>query len=89
METLALSIRAPLRRDDLPGLYARVCGLLEEHAPRCVLCDVSGLPPDAVALDALARLRLAALRRGCRVELAGASGELRALVSFAGLEGVV
>jgi hypothetical protein len=84
MDTLAVHVRAPLRRDDLPGLFARVCALLTEHDPRVVLCDVSDCGPDLVALSALTRLQLAARRRGCQVRLVGASGEMLALVAFLG-----
>ena len=50
-----------------------------------MLCDVCGVDADAVTVDALARLQLAARRRGCRVCLCNASDELRELVSFMGL----
>ena len=53
------------------------------------LCDVAGVEPDAVAVDALARLQLAAKRTGCRVRLQNASNELLELVSFMGLDGVL
>jgi ABC-type transporter Mla MlaB component len=89
METLALRIRAPLARDDLPGLFARVCARFEDADPAAVRCDVSGIAADTVALDALARLQLAAMRRGCRIELRGASAELEALIELAGLETVL
>src|SRR4051794_2711272 len=84
MTTLAVHVRAPLRRDDLPGLFSRICGLLCEHDPDVVLCDVGDCAPDLVALSALTRLQLAARRRGCEVRLAGASGEMLALVAFLG-----
>jgi ABC-type transporter Mla MlaB component len=67
----------------------RVCPLLDRAAGQTVIADVAGVEPDAVALDALARLQLAARRRGCRVVLRGASPELRALVRFAGLSEVL
>lgn len=85
MDTLALRIRGPLRRPDLPGLFARVCAALAEQRPAVVLCDVSECAPDLVALAALARLQLAARRRGCQVRLVGASGEMLALMALVGL----
>ena len=85
MDTLVLHVRGPLRRPDLPGLFARVCAQLAEQRPRVVLCDVSECDADLVALAALARLQLAARRRGCEVRLRGASGEMLALVAFLGL----
>ena len=46
-------------------------------------------PPDAVAVDALARLQLAAFRHGCKVRLQGSSPQLRRLVEFMGLNDVL
>jgi len=86
---LAFSIRGPIARSDLPGLCDRVCGLLERSGPGVVLCDVSGVDPDAVVVDALSRLQLAACRRGCRVQLAHASEGLRELVALMGLADVL
>ncbi len=53
------------------------------------MCDVDGVAADAVTVDALARLQLAARRHGCRVELRHASDELRNLVAFMGLQDVL
>ena len=53
------------------------------------LCDVAGIEPDAVTVDALARLQLAARRYGCQVRLRGASRELLELVAFMGLADVL
>jgi ABC-type transporter Mla MlaB component len=47
--------------------------------------DVAGLEADALTVDALARLQLAARRSGRCVTLRGASPELRELVAFMGL----
>ncbi len=52
-------------------------------------CDVCDVDTDAVAIDALARLQLAARGHGCRVRLRLASDELRDLVAFMGLEHVL
>jgi ABC-type transporter Mla MlaB component len=89
MATVSLDIRAPLRREDLPGLFMRTCALLAVQRPDVVLCDVTGIEPDAVSVDALARLQLAARRSGCRAELLGASARLRSLVDFMGLADVL
>ena len=61
------------------------------HGPiaRADLCEVGGVEPDAVTVDALARLQLAAGRCSCQVRLRGASEELRALVAFMGLADVL
>jgi ABC-type transporter Mla MlaB component len=89
METIALRITPPLERRDLPGLFARVCALLAAQRPRVVLCDVSGVAADAVAVDALARLCLAAQRHRCRIVLSGTTRELDALVALVGLASVL
>lgn len=54
-----------------------------------VVCDVHGFAADAVTVDALARLQLAARRHQCQVRLRGASNELRALVAFMGLREIL
>ena len=87
--TLAFAVHAPIARDDLPGLCNRVCALLHEHRPDVAWCDVRGVAADAVTVEALARLQLAAQRHRCRVVLQNASDELLALVSFMGLAAVL
>jgi len=87
--TVGFAIRGPIARSDLPGLCARVCALLGEADKATVLCDVDGIERDAVTVDALARLQLAAHRHGCRVRLRGASSELLELVAFMGLSHVL
>jgi ABC-type transporter Mla MlaB component len=87
--TLAIAIAGPITPADLPGLCHRVCGLLERNRPDVAFCDVSGIDPDAVTVDALARLQLAARRHGCQVRLRRASNELRELVDFMGLRDVL
>jgi ABC-type transporter Mla MlaB component len=86
---LAFTVHGPIARDDLPGLCERVCGLLERSRADVAFCDVSGVEPDAVTVDALARLQLAAQRYGCRVRLRNTSDELRQLVDFMGLSRVL
>ncbi|MEU9700836.1 STAS domain-containing protein [Streptomyces sp. NPDC047981] len=73
-----------------PEEVARLCALLGEAAPTDVICDVGGLThADLAAVDALARLRLAARRRGHRLRFEGAGGELRRLLDLVGLAGLV
>jgi ABC-type transporter Mla MlaB component len=88
-ETIALAIEGPIHRADLPGLCDRVCALLECTAAEVVHCDVAGVEADAVTIDALARLQLAARRHRCRVLLRQASPELLELVAFMGLGDVL
>ncbi len=87
--SVAFCIRGPIARDDLPGLCERVCALLRERGPGPVRCEVCDVGADAVTVDALARLQLAARRLGCRVYLCGASPELLELVRFMGLTDVL
>ena len=54
-----------------------------------VRCDVTGVEPDAVTVDAVARLQLAARRRGCEVRLHNASDALLELVELMGLTHVL
>jgi ABC-type transporter Mla MlaB component len=89
LETIAFAVRGPIAREDLPGLCDRVCALLERNGPGAVVCDVAGVDPDAVTVDALARLQLGAQRHGCRVRLRHASDELLELVAFMGLTDVL
>jgi hypothetical protein len=72
-------------RGDIPTLCARVHLQL---ATCCgpVLCDVSAVTePDAVTIDALARLQLTARSLGCRLWFAHACGELQELLTIVGL----
>ena len=87
--TIAFAVHGPIERTDLPGLCDRICALLEPGDAAVALCDVSGVDPDAVTVDALARLQLAARRHGCKVRLRNASTELLELLTFMGLNDVL
>ena len=87
--TVAFSIRGPITRADLPGLCERVCALLGNGQPPVVHCHVSGIRPDAVVVEALARLQLAARRHGCAVLLVDASPVLLEVVDLMGLTHVL
>ena len=87
--TVYAQIRGPLVRRDLPGLYARVCAELAAAAGGTLVCDVAPVAIDAVAVEALARLRLGARRHGCRVVISNAPKELRDLIALFGLEEVL
>jgi len=86
---LELTIEGPIARSDLPGLSERVCALLAASGAEVARCDVRGVEPDAVTVDALARLQLAARRHRCTVRLENASRELLDLVAFMGLADVL
>ena len=88
-QMLDLAIRGPLERADLPGLYTRVCALLDGARGETVRCDITGVAVDAVAVDALARLQLGCRRHGCELRMLGAPQELLDLVALMGLETVL
>jgi ABC-type transporter Mla MlaB component len=88
-QTVAFAVEGPIARADLSGLCRRVCALLEESGADIAFCDVSGVEPDWLTIDALARLQLAARRQGCQVRLRHASSELLELVDFLGLTAVL
>jgi hypothetical protein len=54
-----------------------------------IVCDVRALAPDALTIDALARLELAARRFGHELALHGVSSELDELLELFGLRGVL
>ncbi len=85
----AFVIRSPIACTDLPGLCSRIRALLQRNGAAFAFCEVRGVTADAVTVEALARLQLAAHRHGCQVRLRGASNELRELVAFMGLRDVL
>jgi ABC-type transporter Mla MlaB component len=88
-QTVEFAIRGPITREDLPGLCNRVCRVLSESRAATVVCDVRGVQPDAVTVDALCRLQLASRRQHCQIRLRNASDELLTLVAFMGLADIL
>ncbi|QTE00505.1 STAS domain-containing protein [Streptomyces cyanogenus] len=81
-----LVLPGPVRRDEVPGLCARVRALLESGGGGVVVCDVGGIgPPGLAAVDLLARLELTARRAGGRIRLRDADPALQALLGLVGL----
>lgn len=81
-----LVIDGPVSLVDIPALCDRVRVILEHGRADLVLCDAGALArPDAVSVDALARLELTARLLGGRVRFLHAFGELRELLTFVGL----
>jgi ABC-type transporter Mla MlaB component len=75
---------------DVRGLCARARLLLEGSDADVLVCDVGAFVlPDAVAVEALARLQLTARRLGRQVRLRHASVELKQLLDLVGLADVV
>jgi ABC-type transporter Mla MlaB component len=82
-------LRWPLDADGVERACASVDRLLRAGAA-VVACDVAAIAaPDLAAVDALARLQLAARRAGGHVEVRGAGDGLRQLLALAGLADVV
>ncbi len=68
----------------------RIQTLLDQGDRGIVICDVAAIQcPTVGTLDVLARLQLAARRRGWHLTLHGARSELRALLALAGLTEVL
>jgi anti-anti-sigma regulatory factor len=88
--TTVLVIDGPIALGDIPGFCEEVRLLLAGSDADLVVCDVGALAePDAVAVEALARLQLAARRLGRRVSLRDPSPELQELLAFMGLSRVL
>ncbi len=86
---IAFALHGGIARADLPRLCEWISALLTETCAEVVVCDVGGAKADAVTMDALARLQLAARRHGTRLRLRGAAPDLLDLVRFAGLSDVL
>ncbi|MFD3533086.1 STAS domain-containing protein [Streptomyces sp. NPDC058664] len=82
-QPLVVTLPARPTRDEV----ARLCAELAAAPPGDVLCEVGALAPaDLAAVDALARLKLAAGRRGHRIRFHGAGPDLRALLLLTGID---
>ena len=62
---------------------------LTDTGMKALVCDLSGVQPSAVTVDALARLAVALRRQGSRLLLKHASPELVELIDFMGLAEVL
>ena len=88
--TVEFAISGRIEPEDVSGLCDYVCARLQTATPSRVICDLGGvIASDAVAVEALARLQLASLRRGCSIELRNAPAQLRDLLQLVGLDQVV
>jgi anti-anti-sigma regulatory factor len=87
---LEIGVGGAIARAEIPALCEQVHRLLASgHADR-LICDVGAVAlPDAVTIDALARLQLTARRLGRDIGLRHASCELRELLDLAGLSEVI
>ncbi len=88
--TTELGFDGTIDRADIPELCERVLVALEAADADWLDCNVGDvLLPDAVTVEALARLQLTARRRGSKVRLRDASPELCDLLEFMGLSDVL
>jgi ABC-type transporter Mla MlaB component len=88
--TIVLVMGASIGPGDIPRLCRRARLFLEDSDAEVVVCDVGALvDPDAVAVDALARLQLTAVRLGRRIRLRHPCAELQELVALMGLSDVL
>jgi STAS domain len=84
---IVVVLAPPLAHADIRSLCLRVRDVLERHPGEAVICDVGAfVDPDAVTVDALARLQLTARRCGSCVRLRNAHVQLRALLALTGLD---
>jgi ABC-type transporter Mla MlaB component len=89
-DTIVLAFGGRIARADIPALCERVRALLEGCDAELVVCDLGALvDPDAVTVDALARLQLTARRLGRRVRLRDPCAELQELLALMGLDDVL
>ncbi len=87
---LTVTFRTPGSSEEIPELCADAADVLAFTAVRIVRCDVGAVTePDAITLDAVARLALEARRMGARVELFDACPSLVDIVELAGLADVI
>ena len=83
---LVLTVSGSLGPDEIADLQRRVTLLLNRADPRPIVCDVSCVvDPDMSAIEALARVQLAARRAGREIQLRHRCAGLQELVDLAGL----
>lgn len=84
--SIEFAVGGPIARADIPRLCDALGKLLTNSTVELVVFDLSAVVrPDAVTVDALARLQLTARRLGYSARLRHASPELRELIDFMGL----
>jgi len=85
-QTLVVTVGGRIGREDAARFGDQISHELRATGTSVVVCDVSRLArPDAAAVDLLCRIRLAARRRGGRLQLRGASTDLLDLIELVGL----
>jgi ABC-type transporter Mla MlaB component len=85
-----LVLRGSIAHQDIPALCRQACTLAERSDAEVVVCDVGALlEPDAVTVEALARVQLTVRRLGCRVRVRYSCHELEELLAFMGLADIL
>jgi ABC-type transporter Mla MlaB component len=85
-----LALDGPVDRAGIPAFCERALERIERSDEDPVVCDLGRVArPDAVTVEALARLQLEARRLGRRLAFRDARGDLRDLVAFVGLDRVL
>ena len=86
----AWAIGPTIDRADIPILRANLVALLDVTGATVVMCDVGRIvEPDAVTVEALARLQLTARRFGRYLTICRANQRLLDLMTFVGLSDVL
>jgi len=70
---------------DMRALVGEVSARLERGGVGEIRCDVSGMSDGLLAIELLARIALAARRRGVPIVFEGIGPELQGLIDLAGL----
>ena len=84
--SIVFAVGGHIALGDIPHLCTALHASLDGEDLELVICDVGALVhPDAVTVDALARLQLTTRRHGCRMRLRQPSPELLELIAFVGL----
>lgn len=84
-----LVLTGQIQRADIPRICEGVRTWLENGHEEIVICDVSAVWPDAVTIEAFARLELMARRLGKRILFQHPTGELEELLDLTGLAGCI
>ena len=82
---ISFAVGATLTRADITALCGDLAEVLRGRDRGVVVCDVTGVRPDVIALEALARLSLTARRHGWRLVVSGGSADLLELADLLGL----
>ena len=82
-------VDAPIRMSSVPSLCERVRAALQASTTKRVDCDVGAVVADVVAVEAFARMQLAARRLGGSVRFQRLSDEMVELLALVGLDNVL